>query len=99
MGRLDVPSAELAKFTGLNKWQPKIGDFIIYHGWFRGWYGVVHSISGTKLQIIKEGLPKLLFCLQLGEYQKNQAILDAGRIINSRGGEYCVLQNGVFFID
>ena len=90
----------LAQFRPLAGWTPQDGDFIIWHGWIMGrWYGVVNQIEGDKLYVIKESLPKLLFTMAESDYEENTIHLSAGRIRQSVGGEYHILQSGVWFID
>lgn len=92
-------SVELAKYRGLPDWKPKVGDFIIWHGWFTRWYGVISGFDGGDAIIIKENLPKLLFTLSNSEYGKNSVKIPIVAIIRSRGGEYHVMQDGVWFVD
>lgn len=92
-------SVELAKYRGLHDWKPKVGDFVIWHGWFTRWYGVLSSIDGGDAIIIKENLPKLLFTLSSSEYTKNSIRVSIGKIVRSYGGEFHILQDGVWFID
>jgi hypothetical protein len=101
-------AVELARFRRLSQWAPKVGDFVIWTGWIRRWYGVVSttrnspSLSGISVpivRIIRDGLPKLLFTMPEDEYDKNSIEIAASRILNSRGGEYCVLSNGVWYVD
>ena len=93
-------SVELAKFNTLTRWNPKIGDFIVWHGWFRHWYGVVNDISTVgSLWVIRENLPKLLFSLPMSERSKNSIQVDIDKIRGSRAGEYAVLQDGLWYVD
>ena len=91
---------DLAKYRSLAIWQPKVSDFIIYHGWIRArWYGIVSSINDDEITIIKDGLPKLLFTMPPNEFQQNSVKLSASRIRSSRGGEYHILQGEVWYVD
>lgn len=94
-----LDGVEIARFRSLNVWVPKVGDFIIWHGYFKRWYGVIHDISGDRLMVVREHLPKLLFSLSPGEYKVNSIELSSGVIRTSRGGEYAILQDGVWYID
>ena len=91
---------ELAKFKPLPTWVPKVGDTIIYHGWLWGrWYGVVNEVGVGTIDVIKAGLPVLLFTMQPDEQDSHKASLNPSRVRSSRGGEYAVIQDGIWFID
>lgn len=98
-----VPSTgtvDLAHFRSFAKYRPKVGDFIIWHGWFRKrWYGVVSNINGDELLVIKENLPKLLFTLSPSEFKSNTIMVSLTNIQTSRGGEFCVIQDGIYYVD
>jgi len=94
-----VGSLELACWKDLIKYKPKVGDFIIWHGWMHRWYGVISEVNGDVIIVIKENLPKLLFTMPPSDYQKNSVQLSVTKIKFSRGGEYHLLQNGVWYVD
>jgi hypothetical protein len=94
-----LDGAEIARYRSLGVWTPKVGDFIIWHGFFKRWYGIIHDVSGDRLMIIREHLPKLLFSLPSSEYKTNSIELSSGIIRSSRGGEYAILQDGAWYID
>jgi hypothetical protein len=100
IGRLNN-NAELplAQFNRLDLWSPKIGDFIIWHGWWNRWYGVINSIDGDTVGVIRENLPKLLFTMPPNEYKNNLINLSITKIKSSIAGEYHILQNGVWYVD
>lgn len=91
----------IAKFRSLRLWQPRIGDFIIYHGWLFGrWYGIISDVTREgRLSVIKDGLPFLLLTT-LPDQQTDKSIeIPSSKIIQSRGGAYAVLQEGVWHIN
>jgi hypothetical protein len=89
---------ELAKYKPLAQWSPKLGDFIIWHGWVRSWYGVVNSIYTKEVGVIREGLPQLLFTMSEADQEDKTIKVKIAKIRSSRGGEYCVLQDGIWHI-
>lgn len=90
---------ELARFNDLGRYVPKVGDFVMWHGWLSRWYGLVSEISGDELIIVKDGLPKLLFIMPESERIKNSVTISLTKIRTSRGGEFHVLQEGIWLID
>ena len=89
----------LAQFKNIGDWQPKITDFIIWHGWFWGrWYGIVNGINDGKVIIVKEGLPSLLLMLPENAYSEHSIEVPVSKICCSSRGEYHILQEGVWFI-
>ena len=99
MNRL-APDQPLAKFSTLDRWVPKVGDFITYHAiiWSR-WYGIVRFIHNDELTIIREGLVKMLLTTPPGQYDKYTIMGSVSEIKSSSGGKYAVLQDGVWHID
>lgn len=90
----------LAKFSSITKWNPCVGDFILWHGLFwRRWCGVVNAIYSDHVTIITDGLPKLLFTMPESDYNKNTISVLISSIRSSYGGEYHILQNGVWYFD
>ena len=90
---------ELARYRDLALYVPKIGDFIIWHGWWSRWYGLLIDLNNDDATIIKENLPKLLFTIPESERKKYSFHLSVDRIRCSRGGEYHVLQENVWYMD
>lgn len=90
---------ELAKYNDIRNWKPKVGDILIWHGFFSHWFGVVNHFDGSAVSVIKQGLPKLLFCLDESEYNSNTQSIAIGRIRSSRGGEFSIIQDGIWFVD
>ena len=95
-GRVEVG---LAKYNTLSRWQPKLTDFIIWHGWLWGrWYGIVNGINGDNVRIIKDGLPYLLFTMNQQQHDKSTIEIHMGTIRNGRSGEYHILQDGTWYV-
>lgn len=92
-------SLELARFKNINEYSPKIGDFVIWHGWFRHWFGVISDPNPERLSIIVENLPKLLLTAPESERNKLIRYVPLDKIKSSFGGEYAVMQDGVWFVD
>lgn len=90
-----VEPPPLARFLPLSKYVPEIGDFIIWAGWFKTWYGVVGSIdaSGQSLTVIWEALPMLLFTLTDEEQQKNTKPLLLGDLLTAKPGKFSVMKH------
>jgi len=89
----------LARFAPFTRWQPRVGDFIIWHGWFTRWYGLINVMDHDMLYIVKENLPCLLFTLSESEYAAHTVKVPIGKILRSRGGEYHILQGDVWYIE
>jgi hypothetical protein len=89
----------IAKYRNIANYVPKIGDFVIWHGFWKRWYGVIIDINGGTAYILKENLPKLLFTIPDDERVKNTIKISISRIRSSRGGEYHIIQGETWFID
>ena len=85
-------SFALAHYKSLYQYRPKIGDFIVWAGWFRTWYGVVSGIDGDVLIIVFEGLPSLLFNSLPHERQNSIKQIPTIKITSAKSGEFAVLQ-------
>lgn len=86
-------TVNLAQSKPIASWKPTVGDFIVWHGWFTHWFGIVNSINvdGT-VTVTKAGLPVLLFTMNDVEVSKNKTNVSIAAMNNSRGGKYAVLQ-------
>jgi hypothetical protein len=86
-------SVNLAQSASIMKWKPTLGDFVVWHGWFTHWFGVVSSINAdSTITITKAGIPVLLFGLDELEQKKNTVTVATSAINRSRGGKYAVMQ-------
>jgi hypothetical protein len=85
---------DLAHYDDIRKWDPQIGDFIVWHGWFQHYFGVISSISreDQSVIIIKRGLPIMLFDMVSEEHEKNKIKVSIGSIKGSRGGKYATIR-------
>lgn len=88
-----IISVNLAQSNSITKWKPTLGDFVVWHGWFTHWFGVVNSINaeGT-VTITKAGIPVLLFAMDELEQSKSKITVPISAITRSRGGKYAVMQ-------
>lgn len=98
---MNTQHIDIAHFKPINSWEPNISDFVIWHGWFTHWFGVILEIhKSSEVKIAKSGLPFLLF--QFDEYElsqkKNNILVPISKIRSSRAGEYTVFQNNTWFI-
>lgn len=99
-----MTNMDLAHYNTLRNWDPQIGDFIIWHGWFQHYFGVISSIihNEQSVEVIKKGLPLLLFEMVPEEYEKNKKKISIGSIKGSRGGKYAIIRaqgnNIVWFV-
>lgn len=79
----------------IGQYEPEIGDFFIWAGWFRTWYGVVSTISqdGLVMEIIWEGLPILLFTMAEAEQQKASSRVRLEDVVGSKPGNISVMKH------
>lgn len=86
-------SVPLASYKQRSEYKPQVGDFIIWTGWFKTWYGVVATVDGDKLSVIFETLPCILFTLNQGEQTRNTHSIDVNKITSASPGEWAVMGN------
>lgn len=84
--RLTAESPPLARYMGIDVYGPQVGDFLIWSGWFRTWYGVVASVDvdNDVVDVIFEGLPILLFTLRPEEQRRETKQIRISDIIGGR---------------
>ena len=89
-----MTSMDLAHYNNIQKWKPQVGDFIVWHGWFQHYFGVISSvdINNNNVEIIKKGMPLLLFEMVPEEHNKNKVKMDIGSIKKSGGGKYAAIR-------
>ena len=89
-----MASMDLAHYDSIRKWKPQIGDFIVWHGWFTHYFGVISSIGreDNTVEVIKKGLPLLLFDMVPEEHDKNKIKVNIGEIKASKGGKYAAIR-------
>lgn len=85
------PAMGLAIYTHLEKWQPQIGDIILFTGLVTKWVGIVGSYANGEVEVIKHGLPCELVTMGPNEQKKNTLKLDVSEIQRSPRGKYAVL--------
>jgi len=90
-------SVTLAEYKQIATYKPKVGDFVIWHGWFTHYYGIINGVDGDKIRIVKAGLPILLLSMDPEEMDKNLEIVSLSKIKRSRGS-YATHQNGIWYI-
>jgi len=67
----------LAVYLSIDKYSPRIGDFVIWKGWFSTWYGVVNGVNsqdGT-ISVVFEKTPRLMLTLTSDEMANSVYIL------------------------
>lgn len=90
---MKVDGLALAHYGPLVKYRPRVGDFIVWTGWLRTWYGLVSSIDGAVVSVVFETIPVLLFTLTPAEQQSNTRSLQLQKIIGARCGTFAVCQH------
>jgi hypothetical protein len=101
---MNLQQVDLAHYKSLRKWDPRVGDCVVWHGWLTHWFGVVSSVirEENKVEIVKKGIPALLFSMTPEEYKKNSTKVDIGEIKGSTGGRYATIRaqgnNIVWFV-
>lgn len=82
----------LAQYFSIADYMPQIGDFVVWAGWIRTWYGVVSNVSdnGNMVSIIFDGLPYLLLTQTDDEQIKNTRIMDIRQIKASSHGKWSI---------
>lgn len=96
----DDTTIELIHYKNIGEWQPNVGDIIIKHGWFvrTKWFGVVNFLQPDgSMQVIKDGMMKLLVMSDHNAMKQKVSIIDPATIRNSAAGSYAIMQckNGV----
>ena len=76
----------LAHHAPISRWKPEVGDFIVWHGFFTHWFGVVCEVKADEVTVIKAGMPLLLFSMSQSEYDKNKESIGIGMI--QSGGSF-----------
>lgn len=87
----------LAEYKPISAYKPRVGDFLIWHGWFTHFYGVINGIDNDRIRIVRAGMPILLFSMDPDDMDKNLETLSVNKIRRSRGA-YAVHQNGIWYV-
>lgn len=90
--RVAVP---LAQYKRISQYVPRLGDFIIWHGWLRHFYAVICGIDNDDVVVMKSSMPILLFTSN--NTHNNTSKISLQEILQSRG-TYAVLQNQVWYL-
>jgi len=84
---------DLAHYAPIASWDPKPGDFVVWHGFITHWFGVVSVIQPNgSLSITKAGLPLFLFTMDPEKIEKSMVRMHVSKIKSSHGGEWAALQ-------
>lgn len=85
----------LANYLSVAEYVPAIGDFIIWAGWFKTYYGIVAEVSpdGKKMQVIWESLPYLLLLLTEDEQREETKEMLLREITDSPTGHISVMKH------
>lgn len=86
---------QLAKYKTIDKYIPKLGDFIIKHGWFSHKYGIITGTHEDELSAVFSPMPILLFTSEFKKLSSQKLVLS--KINKSRGG-YAILQNDIWYV-
>jgi hypothetical protein len=85
---------ELARYKSIREYVPQVGDIIIKHGWIWAktkWFGIVNNVNEDgSLNVIKEGLPCLLFTTPQSLLSKKTVSIDPAALIVK--GSYTAVQ-------
>lgn len=82
----------IAQFADLSLWKPQVGDFVIYNGWIKHWFGLVVSTLPGEVEILHNVLPVNVFTMGPNAAKKNALKFDVDEIHRSRGGRFAIIQ-------
>lgn len=91
-----VESPPLARYIDIEYYGPQVGDFLVWSGWFRTWYGVVASVDAEEgvVHVIFSGLPLLLFIMPPNEQARETRKIKISDITNMRWrGAWAAMQH------
>jgi len=90
----------LAQYKSIKIYEPRIGDFVIWHGWFRHHYGIINGIDSTKglVLMVVAGLPFLLLTMDPHKVAKNTISVPISKIKNSWNGTYAIYRHPCWYI-
>jgi len=85
----------LAHYQNINNYEPLIGDFVIWSGWWRTWYGIVsgYDVRSGEVLIIFAGFPALLFVMDTQEQTKETYKIPLSQLKTSANTKFSILQN------
>lgn len=85
----------ITAYDSLSRWEPRVGDMVIYNGLVKHWFGIVSLVenhSGT-VHIVHEILPITVVTMGPKKQEKHTRKYDTIEIRNSRGGKWAVIQS------
>lgn len=88
---------EIAEFKDIVEYQPMIGDFVIWQGWFSTWYGIVSSTNDNTMSVIFESTPRLLFTMNDVEMKKYTRTMDVNKVRVRKISCY-IMQDRVWYV-
>lgn len=91
---LEIP---IAHYKSLKQYRPQIGDFIICHGWFTHYYGLIIRMTDRDITIVTCSIPHLLFAMSPEEIESSTKTISLRTISNSRN-TYAIIQNSVWYL-
>ena len=96
MSMMGIP---LAQFRPIKAYKPRVGDFVIWHGWISHYYGIIVRIDKDDVYITRAGLPQLLLTMTPDEVNddRNIVMVNIHKLRRSRA-QYAIQQNGVWYI-
>ena len=83
----------LVNNLGLDQYVPKVGDFVIWSGFFNTWYGIVKAYNKTDLDLIVEGNPFLLFDIDPNDCERYSKKIKLRDVMRARQGTWSILQH------
>lgn len=89
----------LAEYKSIQSYKPRIGDLIIWHGWFTHYYGIVNGLDNNKIRIVRSGMPILLLTMNPEDMcdPKNTKMVSLAKIRSSKGA-FAVMQGGIWYV-
>ncbi len=100
----DIKPPPLAVYNSIKQYTPKYGDFIMWSGLFRTWYGLVvdYDVINGKVSIAFEGTPLLLITMDAGEIDNSVLRFNLDTIRNQKRGRWYAQQSeggqGIWYI-
>ena len=84
---------DLAFYKSMQEWEPAVGDYLVHHGWFTHWFGVISQVNpDNTIELVKSGLPVLLLTMNNSKMEKSKTHLDVADIKSARGGKYAAVK-------
>jgi len=87
----------LAQYRSVAKYTPRVGDFVVWHGWITHYFGVISGASDSIVEIVYAGMPNLLFTMRPQEMSQKRKTVDLYDIRNSKGA-YAIQQKDIWYI-